>query len=144
MLRIGKKLKDQGKEAVKIRNAQNALDAFRDKAGRAETCFVCEAEKCAQWYRILKKIFEVMEMDVGMFPQLSFAKSKEQASDYDIIIRGLDELKGNSSKRQSVFEKIRSVFSDREVTADAELIDKLIEAIGYSIDGPPWLSVDAE
>lgn len=116
-----------GEKGGRIHFAQNMLGECRDKMRNAQDrkLAICEGEKSKQWYRILKKIFEIMGMSVEGFPELTFVDSRMQPSDYDDIIQVLDKVRKERDKASKVLEKIRAVFYSEKDIVDEEVIQEL-------------------
>lgn len=114
------------KSDIGIRLAQNALSECRDKIRNTpdRKLAVCEGEKSKQWYRILKKIFEIMGMSIK-FPDLSFVDPRIQPSDYDDIIQVLDRVAHDRDKTCRVLSKIQHVFYYKGDITDDEVIREL-------------------
>lgn len=110
-----------------IRMAQNVLGECRDRIKNVPNrkLAVCEGEKSKQWYRILKKIFEIMGMPMKGFPELNFVDPKISPSDYDDIIQIMNDVMADQNKTCQVLEKIRDVFYYGRDITDDEVIQEL-------------------
>ncbi len=116
-----------GRKGGRIHFAQNMLGECRDRMRmtRDRKLAVCEGEKSRQWYRVLKKIFEIMGIPAEKFPELTFVDSPIYPSDYDDVIQVLDEVMGERDKACGVLKKISDVFLDGKDLVDEEVIQQL-------------------
>lgn len=121
-----------GEKGGRIHFAQNMLGECRDRMRnvRDRKLAVCEGEKSRQWYRILKKIFQIMGMSVKAFPELTFVDSRKQPSDYDDIIRILDSVKSDGQKARKVLDKVQTIFYRGLDITDEEVIQELERIAG--------------
>ncbi len=121
-----------GEKGGRIHFAQNMLGECRDRMRnvRDRKLAICEGEKSRQWYRILKKIFQIMGLSVKAFPELTFVDSRKQPSDYDDIIEVLDDVKADREKAWKVLEKIQNVFYNGLDITDEEVIQELQRIAG--------------
>lgn len=110
-----------------LRLAQNTLSECRERMQAASDIRIriCEGDKSRQWYRILKKIFQIMGMPVKEFPELTFVDFQRQPSDYDDIIRILDDVKADRVKACKVLEIIQNVFYNGQDITEEEVIQEL-------------------